>query len=111
MKRLFVIALLATGAHYGWSFAAPPIQHYFLDAAIRDMSEKGRLLNQPEMLGEILRVIEEKRIPLTAKDVRFKRDGNRIRISVAYDQTVAAPFYSKTYHFESSHGGIYEPRR
>jgi hypothetical protein len=111
MKRLITIAVLAAAAHYGWIFAAPPIKQYFLDAKIREVSEQGRLFNQPEMLNEIMRVIEEKSIPLTAKDVHFRRDGARMTISVKYATTVSMPYYSKTYQFESKHTGIYDPRR
>lgn len=111
MKRLLAIALIAAAAHYGWQFAAPPIKQYFLDAKIREMSERGRFYNQPEMLSEIMRVVEEQRIPLTTKDIHFHRDGSRMRISVRYETTVATPFYTKTYRFGSSHSGVYDPKR
>lgn len=110
MKKLFVVVIVTVALHFGWTFAAPPIRHYFLDAKIRDMSEQGRLLNQRDMLQEILRVVEEKSIPITEKDIKFKREKNQMRISVAYSTTVTAPFYTKTYQFASSHAGVYEPR-
>jgi hypothetical protein len=111
MKAFVTFALIVAALHCAWTVESPKVKHYFLDAKIRDMSEKGRLHNQPEMLQEILRVVEEKKIPIQAKDIRFKQDGKRIRISVAYDTTVSIPFYTKTYHFESLHSGIYDPRR
>jgi hypothetical protein len=111
MKKIFVIAILAAGVHAGWIFAAPPVKHYFLDAKIRDMAEQGRLYNQHEMLNEILRVVEEKQIPISAKDIQFRLDGNKMRISVSYRTTVSMPYYTKTYTFASSHVGVYEPKR
>ncbi len=111
MKKIFVIAFLAAAAHFGWAFASPPIKHYFLDSKIREMADQGRLFNQHEMLNEILRVVEEKQIPVSAKEIQFRRDGNKMRISVAYRTTVSTPFYTKTYAFLSAHVGVYEERR
>ena len=63
------------------------------------------------MLTEIMRVVDEKKIPISQKDIRFRIDGDKMRISVAYSTTVSTPFYSKTYAFSSAHMGVYEPRR
>ena len=81
-----------------------------------DEVEVGRAVAAAEgvrqALGEValFREEEEKGIPIREKDVHFKRDGNRMQISVTYNETVTAPFYTKTYRFASSYSGIYEPR-
>ncbi len=111
MKKIFVIAFLAAAIHFGWSFASPPIKHYFLDSKIREMADQGRLFNQHEMLNEIMRVVEEKKIPISQKDIQFRKDGNKMRIAVSYRTTVSTPFYTKTYTFSSAHMGVYEQRR
>jgi hypothetical protein len=110
VKKIFTIVILTIVGHLGWTFASPPMKHYFLDAKIREIAKEGRLLNQGDMLKEIMRVVEEKKIPITEKDIKFKRDGNQMRISVEYSTTVTAPFYTKTYQFASNYSGVYEPR-
>ena len=111
MKKILVIAFFAAATHFGWAFASPPIKHYFLDSKIREMADQGRLFNQHEMLDEILRIVEEKQIPISSKDIQFRKDGDQMRISVAYSTTVSTPFYTKTYEFTSTHMGTYDPRR
>ena len=105
-----MLVILTIVGHLGWSFATPPMKHYFLDAKIREIVKEGRLLNTSDMMKEIMRGVEEKKIPVTEKDIHFKRDGNQLRISVAYSTTVTAPFYTKTYQFASNYSGLYDPR-
>jgi len=113
MKTILTLAIIIAVAHCAWTVTTPKVNHYFLDAKIRDMAGQGRLYNQAEMLKEIMRIVEEKNIPIDAKAIKFKRekDGKRIKISVAYSQTVNVPFYTKTYSFSSAHSGIYDPKR
>ena len=111
MKSFLTLALIIAIAHCVWTVTTPKVNHYFLDAKIHDMAAQGRLYNQHEMLNEIMRIVDEKNIPIEAKQIRFKKDGKKMRISVAYEQTVSVPFYTKTYAFTSQHTGIYDPKR
>jgi hypothetical protein len=111
MKTFITLALIIAAAHCVWAITTPKVNHYFLDSKISDMAAQGRLYNQAEMLKEIMRIVDERNIPIEAKEIRFKRDGKKMKISVAYEQTVTVPFYSKTYAFKSEHTGIYDPKR
>ncbi|MFN0150931.1 MAG: hypothetical protein ACKVU1_09530 [bacterium] len=113
MKTILTLAIIIAIAHCAWTVTTPRVNHYFLDAKIRDMAGQGRLYNQHEMMNEIMRIVEEKNIPIEASQIKFKRekDGKRMKISVAYSQTVAVPFYTKTYTFASAHSGVYDPKR
>lgn len=113
MKTFITIILAIAIGHCVWTVTTPKVNHYFLDSKIRDMAAQGRLFNQYEMLNEIMRVVDEKKIPIEAKQIHFKRekDGKKMRISVAYEQTVSVPFYTRTYAFKSEHSGVYDPKR
>ena len=113
MKSFLIIVLAIAIGHCAWTLTTPKVNHYFLDAKIRDMAAQGRLYNQHEMLKEIMRVVDEKHIPIDAKEIRFKREkeGKKMRITCSYEQTVSVPFYTRTYAFQSDYSGVYDPKR
>jgi hypothetical protein len=92
-KTVAIVILLMLIIYLGFLFITPWVNYFSMKDALSQVIKlsKTQVLSDKEIKREILKKARELQITLTEQDILVKRQGDKINVTVEYEEVVSLP--------------------
>jgi hypothetical protein len=99
---LLRLILLGAVLYVGFQFAAPQVQAWRFEDAMKAQAEAAEVNSDEEIQAALLRTAHELGVPLDTRKLRITRAHGRIEIAAEWTRDVVLPKYRRVLHFQRS---------
>lgn len=99
---LLRLILLGAVIYVGFQFAAPQVQAWRFEDAMKAQAEAAEVNSDAEIRAALLRTAHELGVPLDTRALHITRARGRIEITAEWTRDVVLPKYRRVLHFHRS---------
>ncbi|HEY7460493.1 MAG TPA: hypothetical protein VIC59_01285 [Gemmatimonadota bacterium] len=99
---LLRLILLGAVLYVGFQFAAPHVQAWRFEDAMKAQAEAAEVNSDQEIRAALLRAAHELQVPLDTRALQVTRARGRIEITAEWTRDVVLPKYRRVLHFQRS---------